>query len=70
MTLSVFNGQGQIYHVTCAEGGGGVGGGGGRGEINFIPYLNDHDSVKEVGETEKTMWSYPENSDDNLIARF
>ena len=24
---------------------------GGRGEINFIPYLNDHDSVKEVGET-------------------
>ena len=52
------------------EGGGGVGVEGGRGEINLKPYLNDHDSVKEVGETEKTMWSYPENSDDNLIARF
>ena len=37
------------------EGGGGSGVEGGRGEINFIPYLNDDDSVKEVGETDKTM---------------
>ena len=33
-------------------GGGGSGVEGGRGEINFIPYLNDYDSVKEVGETD------------------
>ena len=29
---------------------GGVGGE--RRDINFIPYLNDHDSVKEAGETD------------------